>query len=447
MLVITLQHIYVGRSVGRMAKSRADIDSPSKRARLPARRNPYWLGVSGGRGGVSLGYRKPIKGQGAWIAKVVIDGNRVEEKIGLADDDGAGIGALNYRSAVAAALTWSQQQNASIQARATSGMDRRGPTVRNAIERYVSIRKSHSERDGKNAEGRLRKHVLSDDEFADLALAKLRSSDIHSWRQRATSDRDEKPALQPSTLNRLLNDLRAALNAAVADRYRELPASLPTEIRVGTKANPAAANARKQVLADAQVADVVKAAFGVDEEGDFGRLVLVAAATGGRHSQLRALTVADVQADRGRIMLPASMKGRARQQKPPIAIPVSNSVIDKLTPAIDGRRGDEPLLTRWAYRRSGRLQWVRSHRRAWGAAYEIEKPWAEAVRVADLPSGTVAYALRHSSIVRGLRAGMPIRLVAALHDTSSQMIEKHYSAFIIDATEELARRSALHVEI
>ena len=48
------------------------------------------------------------------------------------------------------------------------------------------------------------------------------------------------------------------------------------------------------------------------------------------------------------------------------------------------------------------------------------------------------YALRHSSIVRGLRAMLPVRLVAALHDTSVAMIEQHYSAYIVDATEDLA---------
>jgi hypothetical protein len=49
--------------------------------------------------------------------------------------------------------------------------------------------------------------------------------------------------------------------------------------------------------------------------------------------------------------------------------------------------------------------------------------------------------LRHSSIVRALSAGVPVRLVAALHDTSVQMIEQHYSAYIVDATEEIARRA------
>ena len=53
------------------------------------------------------------------------------------------------------------------------------------------------------------------------------------------------------------------------------------------------------------------------------------------------------------------------------------------------------------------------------------------------------YALRHSSIVRGLRSGVPVRIVAALHDTSTAMIEKHYSAFILDAADELARRAVV----
>ena len=50
----------------------------------------------------------------------------------------------------------------------------------------------------------------------------------------------------------------------------------------------------------------------------------------------------------------------------------------------------------------------------------------------------IPYALRHSSIVRGIKAGLPIRLVAALHDTSVAMIERHYSRWIVDGLDELA---------
>ena len=51
------------------------------------------------------------------------------------------------------------------------------------------------------------------------------------------------------------------------------------------------------------------------------------------------------------------------------------------------------------------------------------------------------YALRHSSIVRGLKAGLPVRLVAAMHDTSSTMIERHYSVYITDAMDELMAKA------
>ncbi|WP_348640705.1 hypothetical protein [Mesorhizobium sp. AA22] len=50
----------------------------------------------------------------------------------------------------------------------------------------------------------------------------------------------------------------------------------------------------------------------------------------------------------------------------------------------------------------------------------------------------IPYGLRHSSIVRGIRANLPIRLVAALHDTSVQMIERHYGRWIVDGLEDLA---------
>ena len=49
------------------------------------------------------------------------------------------------------------------------------------------------------------------------------------------------------------------------------------------------------------------------------------------------------------------------------------------------------------------------------------------------------YALRHSSIVRQLLAGIPIRVVAITHDTSVAMIEKNYSAHLGSHTDDLTR--------
>lgn len=425
----------------------SEIDTVAKRAKLRPRKNPYWVSVGGGRGGVTLGYRKGAKPPGVWVAKIVLNQQRLEEKLGAADDQGSGLGALSYKAAVVAAIGWSAQQNAAIVASVSSASSVR-PTVRSAVETYSKQRLRRSQQSGSNAQGRLAKHVLSDAQFSEIPLAKLRATAIQNWRDRLSTGgqsdaqtADKKPA--PATVNRLMNDLRAALNAACEAHRRELPAFLPSEISIGTRALPVTHIARQQLLPDELVKTAVDVAFKVDEDGHFGRLVMLAAATGARYSQLAALQVGHVQAHQGRILMPRSKKGRSPTTKSPVAVPLSADVLEKLLPTLTGRNSDEPLLVRWAYRNVGPFKWEKDHLRPLGAAYEIEKQWAEVVRMAALPSNTIMYALRHSSIVRGLRIGLPVRLVASLHDTSIEMIEKHYSAFIVDMTEDLARRAVI----
>src|SRR5215207_6250225 len=140
-----------------MSKAPNAIDTASKRAKLAARKNPYWHGVSGGRGGVSLGYRKPTRGPGSWVAKIVVDGSRIEERISSADDLGAGPDALDYPKAVTRALEWARQTYAGMEARQAGECDAAAPTVRSAILAYIAARKSQS-RHGRDAHSRLTKH-------------------------------------------------------------------------------------------------------------------------------------------------------------------------------------------------------------------------------------------------------------------------------------------------
>ena len=53
------------------------------------------------------------------------------------------------------------------------------------------------------------------------------------------------------------------------------------------------------------------------------------------------------------------------------------------------------------------------------------------------------YALRHSSIVRNLLLNVPIRVVAASHNTSVAEIERTYSKFITEHSGNLSRRALL----
>ena len=101
---------------------------------------------------------------------------------------------------------------------------------------------------------------------------------------------------------------------------------------------------------------------------------------------------------------------------------------------------------RWGFRNIGPLKWERDKRRPWGLSYDTHKLWAATLKAASAPPDVIMYALRHSSIVRGLVKGLPVRLVASLHDTSIAMIEAHYSAYIAEATDEIARRAVLILE-
>ncbi len=418
----------------------ADISTAAKRAKLKPRKNPYWAALSGGRGGVSLGYRRSSK-SGTWIAKIVVEGNRSENRLGVADDEAQAEGTLSYRTAAEAALEWSRQQFAALEAGASKA-PRQPATVETAVRDYITARKRKSAASGRNATSRLTAYVLADKAFAATRLSKLRASTIDSWRDRLPmkTDDPEGEGLAASSINRLMSDLRAALNAAAERRRRELPAHIMQEIRIGSRRLQADSGATMMLLTDDQVRSAVAAAEELEPE--FGQLVAAAAATGARFSQLAAVKVRDLQVAQARLMIPSSRKGRASKARP-VAFPLSADVVAKLAEAIDGRTASAPLFRRWAYRRGRRLEWIKDCLVPWTAASEAQASWAAVAKSAELPAGATMYALRHSSIVRGLTAGLPVRLVAALHDTSIPMIEKHYSAYIIDVTEDLARRSTL----
>ena len=59
------------------------------------------------------------------------------------------------------------------------------------------------------------------------------------------------------------------------------------------------------------------------------------------------------------------------------------------------------------------------------------------------PTIVTMYALRHSSIVRQLLAGVPARIIATNHDTSIVMLERTYSRYIGDHSDALSRRALL----
>jgi integrase len=403
------------------------IDTPAMRRKISRRKAPVWSAIGEKRGGLKLGYRKGCKG-GVWIAKAVGGRCRRETTLGPADDDNSKPGALTYKSAIAAALDWANCE----QARRSSNSETAMPTVASAVTDYIETRQRRDVRRGKDTRSRLTKHVLSDQRLAQLHLENLTVKELRAWANRAGAN------IAPSTLNRLQNDFRAALNAAIEMHGRELPAVLRRDVAIGLRSRPDAERARKIILTDAEVRELIAASQNIDT--DLGAIVLVLASTGCRFSQAAALVVRDLQIDLRRIMIPSSRKGRGTKIRPPIPVPIGDDVIACLGPLIAGRSGGEPLLERWRSRQTGPFVWERVNRGPWRAASEMARSWSKALTSTGVSGGIPPYALRHSSIVRSLCARLPVRIVAALHDTSSAMIEKHYAAFILDIADDLARR-------
>ncbi|WP_167484004.1 tyrosine-type recombinase/integrase [Mesorhizobium tamadayense] len=373
-------------------------------------------------------------------------GDYRQAQIGVADDELAadGIDVYDFEQARRAALTKIGALRSDDRALAEGPP----PTVRMVVEAYVLSRDAHERElseDGRlrgDARQRLTRHVLAD-EIADLPLKALTEEGLLSWRSRRS------PGLSGATMRRIQNDFRAALNLAARQYRSRLPADLPTIVKHGLAVAGASAPVARDgaALPDADVRRIIESARVVDEDdgwdGDLLKLVAVLAASGARFSQITRMRVADVQVTHGRLMVPTSRKGRGAKKATHTGIRVGADIIELLRPSIAGKGGSDVLLQRWRHiqvkgTETEAPRWERVTRGPWSSASEITRPWAKIVAHSGLSADVVPYALRHSSIVRGLKAGLPIRLVASLHDTSSAVVERHYASSIIDAMDELS---------
>ena len=87
---------------------------------------------------------------------------------------------------------------------------------------------------------------------------------------------------------------------------------------------------------------------------------------------------------------------------------------------------------------------MRADGKPWSAtSADHRNPFARAVARAKLKPSTTFYSLRHSSIVRQILAGTPLRVIADAHDTSTKEIERTYSAFISGHSDAVLRKGLL----
>ena len=123
--------------------------------------------------------------------------------------------------------------------------------------------------------------------------------------------------------------------------------------------------------------------------------------------------------------MPTARKGRGRKRIERRPVPIPASLASLLSQAGQNQSVEAPLLSR-----PNGKPWRHSDHRY---------PFERAVRRAGLnPAIVTMYALRHSSIVRQLLGGVPVRVVAVNHDTSVVMLERTYSQYIGDHSDVLS---------
>jgi integrase len=388
----------------------ARLETRTARLKLKVRKKPYdFTSISAG---IQLGYRR-CKGAGRWVVKVADGhGSYWTKRVAYADDHENADGEY--------ILTWWQAQD---KARALArGKDAGGrpATVAEALADYEAdlIARSASPTNARRVRTLLPSTMLA------KPVALLTARELKHLRDGLIAK-----GAKPASVNRDLKGFKAALNLAAAHDPRITNVAA---WRTALAALPDAHHARNIILTDEQVRALIAAAYA--EDSALGLLVETAAVTGARVSQLARLEIADLQADRPdpRLMMPSSRKGKGIKRIERKPIPITSSLAAQLRQAAGNRARTEPLL-------------LRTDGAPWQppiADYRL--PFIRAVtRVGLDPAMVTLYSLRHSSIVRGLLAGVPTRVVAAQHDTSVPMLERTYSQHILDHSDTVARRALL----
>jgi integrase len=386
----------------RKVKDRS-LDSREGRARLKARGVPYYRSLDKK---LHLGYRR-LKGKaGTWWARHYTGDQQYQiEGIGTADDLSAadGIDILDYWQAQARA-----RERMAARAQAAGG-DGKTITVGTALERYEADLKAR----GADPANVSRIRVYLKESLTSRAVASLTSDELNQWRNGLLK------VMARSSVNRACNAFRAALNFVANGSKGALSRSAWD---FGLKGLPGATETRNVVIPEAHVRRIVTEA---PKEGvEFGLFVEVAAVTGSRPSQLGRILVRDLKKDH--LNMPTSRKGRGEKKITHRQVPIPSTLATRLRAAAAGKPPDAPLLSK-----SNGEPWARAdHRRM----------FCRTVERANLdPTIVTIYALRHTNITRQLAAGVPIRVVAVLHDTSTKMIEQTYSVNIDELADQIVR--------
>lgn len=374
------------------------LKNRTNRLKLPIKKKPYKLLIAPG---IFLCYRRNT-GPGTWSVEA-----GWLKRFAIADDyEAANNGSvLSY---------WQAQKRALAMVRGSEGDSDKPVTVDEALTAY--------ETDLKIRGGAIYNATSVRNHLSPAILSKvvmlLTEIELLNWRDGLVAK-----GLKLSSANRIGKSFKAAL-ALAAKRDKRITNSAawrngfrPLKAKGGS--NPPRDN---YYLPDACILDVVRECY--VEDAEFGALIEVLAVTGTRESQALKLwphDIRDEDAEKPRLMLWCSNKGKDRdpEQRQVAITPALAAMLRKRAEA----RGAKQLLFDRIWNMAARFRVV------------LER--------LDLDLTLTPYTLRHSSIIRQIRANTPLRMVAYGHDTSVAEIERTYARYLDDVSDDLTRRGML----
>lgn len=389
------------------------IDTPSARAKIAARREPYWTPISKG---CAVGYRRGSVG-GTWVARLRDEtGRQHYEALGAADDarDADGVSVFNYGQAQVRARDFFKRKISEL-----SGdyIPEDGPfTVEKAIEVYFSERARRGSKGLPKDISAARLRILPS--LGGIEVAKLTARRLRDWHSHlAQSPKGKRegrfPAAHPkstseasgvddvrrrrATANRILTTLKAALNHAFQegrvssdDAWRKVKPFRETDVPV------------VRFLTDDESRRLVNAC-----EGSFRDLVRAALLTGCRYGELISLRREDFNAEVGTVSIRQSKSGKARH----VVLTdegrelFEHMLLTRQTPEIFPRDDDD----------------------VWKASHQ-QRRLQEACKCAGISPAVTFHILRHSYASSLAMRGVPMGVIAAqLGHASTRMTEKHYA--------------------
>ena len=396
-----------------------NVETRSARLRLAVRPRPYW--APSGKPGLHLGYRRLVKTNGSWIVRRYQGkpGEYDSKAFAQADDfsDADGSEVLTYYQAIARLAGQAPPVR-------HSGAQY---TVREAVADYLAWLKTHK-KTSRDAELKLNAYLVP--ALGDKPLVDLKPEDFDRWlswavehkpkgrrgdhpakpkKKRNSSDPAKMEPVKPiidaaerkrrkkSTLNRVINNVKACLNRAFQSGHVSGDAAWRR-----LKKFKSADGARTQWLTVDQCKRLINAAA-----PDFRPLVHAAMLTGARWGELRALKCRDYDPVSGTINIAESKSGKPR----------------RVYLTDDGKAAFESWT---AGRAESDVIFKDRFGNAWGS-HDQHRPMAAACKAAGIEPAIGMHTLRHTYASSLVQAGVSLAIVAeALGHADTRMVSKHY---------------------